>query len=275
ELFENVVGVLGEGGVNRAHADRLLWWGVEVAQKRPLWIKATARGRGGHGSMLNLGSAPHQLTKALARLMDRPLAYRISPPVREFLESVAPYQSDFFKRMVDSLDAIVSEQEPHKKLFPGIPNYLLDTVQVNVISAGEKINVVPTEASALIDMRLLPDTDQQQFLQEVRDALGPEITVEILLDAPPAPPSSTRGPIYDCLSRSLPREAPVVPSFIPGITDSRYFRQQGIDAYGFSPFVFDATEAVGVHGNDENISLAAFRRGVATMRGVLEACTAF
>jgi acetylornithine deacetylase/succinyl-diaminopimelate desuccinylase-like protein len=272
ELFADIVAVLGEGGLNRSINGQLLWWGMEVAQKRPLWLKATAWGRGGHGSALNLASAPHQLTKALARLLDRPLEYRISPPVRQYLESVAPYQSDFFRRMVESLDEIVRRPEPDKDLFPGIPNFLLDTVQVNVIDAGERINVVPTVASAMIDIRLLPDTDQETFLEDVRQRLGPDIEIEVVLDAPPTATSSTDNPVFRCFPENLPGVAPTVPSFIPGITDSRYFREKNLDAYGFSPFVFDATEAIGVHGKNERISIEAFEDGVTTMREVLRAC---
>lgn len=272
ELFADTVAVLGEGGVNRAHGGRLLWWGVEVAQKRPLWLRLTARGRSGHGSMLNLGSAPHTLAQALARLLDRPLRYRVSPPVRQYLEAVAPLQSDFFRSMVESLDEIVTAPEPHTRMFPGVPNYLLDTVQVNVLAAGEKINVTPASASALVDIRLLPDTDDELFLEDVREALGPDIEIDVLLQAPPASPSSTENPLFACLARELPGRRPVVPSFIPGVTDSRYFRQRGIDAYGFSPFVLDGGEALGVHGPDEKIPLDVVARGVDTMREVLRAC---
>jgi acetylornithine deacetylase/succinyl-diaminopimelate desuccinylase-like protein len=272
ELFSDTLAVLGEGGVNRAYQGRAIWWGIEVAQKRPLWLRATARGRGGHGSMLNLGSAPHQLSKGIARLLDQPLEYRASPAVRSYLESVAPYQSNHFQQMVDSLDEILERPEPHLDLYPGIPNYLLDTVQVNVIDAGERINVVPASASALIDVRLLPDTDGSDFLRKIREALGPDIEIEVLLEAPHAAPSSTENRLFRCLAGRLERTAPVVPSFIPGITDSRYFRQRGIDAYGFSPFVFDSTEAFGVHGRDERISITSFKNGVETMQEVLRAC---
>ncbi|MBT8468663.1 MAG: M20/M25/M40 family metallo-hydrolase [Deltaproteobacteria bacterium] len=275
ELFEDTVAVLGEGGLNRAYGGRVLWWGIEVSQKRPLWLRVTAWGRGGHGSMLNLGSAPHQLAKAVARLVDRPLEYRVTPPVSHYLESVALYQSDAFAAMVDSLDDIITRPEPHRDLLPGIPNYLLDTVQVNVLEAGEQINVVPTSASALIDARLLPGTDQEDFLARIEETLGADLDIEVLLDAPPAPVASIENSIYQCLSRSLPGNAPTVPSFIPGITDSRYFRQQKIDAYGFSPFVFEPTEAIGVHGKNEKISIATFERGVETMRRVLKACVAY
>lgn len=273
ELFEDTVAVLGEGGANRVFGERVLWWGIEVAQKRPLWLRVTATGRGGHGSMLNLGSAPHQLTKAIARLLDRPLEYRVSPATRRYLESVAPYQSDFFREMVDNLDDIVTRDQPHVDLFPGIPNYLLDTLQVNVLDAGDKVNVTPASATAMIDIRLLPDTDQEIFLQDVRRRLGDDIAVEILLDAPPAAPSSIDNPIYRCLKEHLPGGT-TVPSFIPGITDSRYFRQQGIDAYGFSPFRLEPTEAIGVHAANEKISIASLEAGVEIMVELLLTCAA-
>ena len=272
ELFADTVAVLGEGGMNRVIGDQFLWWGIEVAQKRPLWLKVTAWGRGGHGSSLNMGSAPHQLTRSLARLVDRPLDYRVSPAPRQYLESVAPYQSDFFASMVESLDEIVESPEPHESLLPGIPNFLLDTIQVNVLDAGDKVNVVPTSASAMIDIRLLPDTDQEAFLDDVRQHLGPDIEIEILLDAPPSAPSSTENPVYRCLADNLPGGAVTVPAFIPGITDSRYFREQGVDAYGFSPFVYAATEAIGVHGKNEKITIKTLERGVKTMQDLLVSC---
>ena len=157
-------------------------------------------------------------------------------------------------------------------MLPGIPNFLLDTIQVNVLDAGDKVNVVPTSASAMIDIRLLPDTDQAAFLDDVRQHLGPDIEIEILLDAPPSEPSSTENPVYRCLADNLPGGAVTVPAFIPGITDSRYFRERGVDAYGFSPFVYAATEAIGVHGKNEKITIKTLDRGVTTMQDLLVSC---
>jgi acetylornithine deacetylase/succinyl-diaminopimelate desuccinylase-like protein len=76
ELFEDVTAVLTEGGTNRVYGEHLGWWGIEVAQKRPLWLEATSEGRPGHGSMLNLHSAPHRLVRGLARVAERPVEFR-------------------------------------------------------------------------------------------------------------------------------------------------------------------------------------------------------
>ncbi len=272
ELFAGVAAVLGEGGLNRSYQGRLAWWGIETAQKRPLWLRVIAAGRGGHGSTLNLHAAPHRLVRGLGRLVDRPLDYRVTPEVRRYMEAAAPHETAHFQRLVANLDEVVTGPEPERHLLPGMPNYFLDTIQVNVLAAGEKLNVVPEEAVAEIDVRLLPDTDQQAFLEEIRQLLGDEVEVEVLLDAPPVTASPLDNPIWRCLETTLGPRAAVVPAFIPGITDARYFRGRGLAAYGFSPFVLAAAELKGIHGPDERIPLAAFEQGVALMKTLVRAC---
>lgn len=273
ELFADVAAVLGEGGANRVMWGHQLWWGIETAQKRPLWLRATAKGRGGHGSMLNPASAPHQLTRALARLVERPYSFRVTPPVRRYLEAVAPYQSAFFQRMVAELDEIVLDESPGRRLFPGVANYLLDTIQVNVVEIGERINVVPKEASALIDVRLLSDVDEQVMLDEIGEILGERIAVEVLLSASRSEASPVDNDVYRCLERNLSTSVPVVPAFIPGVTDSRYYRARGIPAYGFSPFALEAEETGGIHAADERIARSSFLKGLEIYSDVISKCT--
>ncbi len=272
QLFSDVAAVLTEGGSNRAFLDRHHWWGIEVAQKRPLWLRVTAQGRRGHGSTLNLHSAPHRLLKATHRLLERPLDFRLTPEVRQYLEAVAPYESLVFQGLVHRLEEIMSAPRPHEHLLPGLPNFFLDSIQINVLEAGEKLNVVPGEATALVDIRLLPDADDQAFLEEIRALMGDDVEVEVVLAAPRVEASPTDHPVYRCLAENLRRRAPVVPAFIPGITDARYFRAAGIPAYGFSPFVLESSELRGIHGPDERIPLDAFEQGVDTMTELLAAC---
>ncbi len=273
QLFSGTAAVLGEGGNNRAFQARLAWWGIEVAQKRPLWLKVTAEGRGGHGSSLNLHSAPHRLVRALGRLAERPPAFRVSPVVRSYFESVAAHQGPAFAKMVERLDEITASAEPARELLPGLPNYLVDSIQINALTAGGRINVTPSRAEALVDVRLLPDTDADLFLAELEELLGPDVAVTVLLSAPETAPSPTDSEIYRCLERFLGREAPVVPTFIAGVTDARYFRERSIPAYGFSPFVLDGADMRGIHGPNEKISIRAFQEGVETTVALVRACT--
>ncbi|MEE8278498.1 MAG: M20/M25/M40 family metallo-hydrolase [Thermoanaerobaculia bacterium] len=272
ELFAGVDAVLTEGGSNRAFRGRQHWWGIEVAQKRPLWLRVTAHGRGGHGSTLNLHSAPHRLLRSTHRLLERPLDFRLTPEARQYLEAVAPYESLRLQELVLQLDEIIAAPRPEAQLLPGLPNFFLDSIQVNVLEAGEKLNVVPWEASALVDIRLLPDADADAFLKEIRELLGDQVDVEVLLQAPRVEASPVDHPIFRCLERFLGRQAPVVPAFIPGITDARFFRAAGVPAYGVSPFVLESTDLRGIHGPDERIPLEAFDHGVETMTGLLAEC---
>ena len=105
----------------------------------------------------------------------------------------------------------------------------------------------------------------------MREALGTNPSIEVLLSSPPTPPSPVATELYAVLERTLGPEAPLVPSFITGTTDSRYFRERGIPAYGFSPFVLAGDEVRGIHGSDESIPIERYRDGLVTMRKVVRA----
>lgn len=270
ELFQGVEAVIGEGGRSQTGAGgKLLWWGIEVAQKRPLWLEVSTSGRGGHGAGLNPESASHQLIKGLARLLGAPPRFHVSAPVRDYSRAIAPLQNPHWQRVFGNIDAVIAENGPKEFLMPGMANLFLDTVQVTVLRGGERINVIPETAVARIDVRLLPDTDSVAFLKEVRRLLGPGFGVKVLVTSPPSTPSPAAGRLYLAMERALKPEGPVVPTFIAGFTDSRFFRERGIPAYGLSPFLLGPEETQGIHGANERIPLRELDRGVVRMRQIL------
>ena len=271
ELFRGVAGVLNEGGMAKEINGRLLWWGIETAEKRPLWLEVSTQGRGGHAAGFHPHSAPHQLIEALARLLARPAQWRVTAAARNYLQALAPLHNAHWRPIFDDIDRYVRPSGPTTDLLPGMANLFLDTIQVTMLDAGEKINVVPARASARIDVRLLPDTDEAAFLADLERRLGKDVDTTVLLTAPPAPPSPTTGPVWRAMRSVLGAEAPVVPFFSSGFTDSRYFRQHGIAAYGISPFAIEPGDLGGIHGLDEAIPLAAFDRGVDRMTAILRA----
>jgi acetylornithine deacetylase/succinyl-diaminopimelate desuccinylase-like protein len=272
-LFEDTVAVLTEGGNNRAFRGRLAWWGVEVGQKRPLWLQVSTRGRAGHGSTADLATAPSQLLRGLARLFERKREYRITNEARSFFESLEQLTPSDKKPWLDRVARAIERGTVERQLAPGQHGLFLDTIQVTVLEAGRQVNAVPARALAMIDIRLLPDTDTDQMLAAVRELLGPDISVKVLLKAAQVEPTSIDTSMYACLETALEVRAPVVPSFIAGVTDARYFRERGIPAYGFSPFALSPGDAQGVHGVDEKISERAFERGVTTMTELVSSCT--
>ncbi len=266
DLFAGVEAVVGEGGRNQVVNGRLLWWGIEVAQKRPLWLSVEAGGRGGHASSLNPSSATHQLVLGLARVLAMPQRWRVTAPARDYLAALAPLHNAHWRKILAHVDESIGPDGPRTFLFPGMANLFLDTVQVTVLQAGERINVIPATARALLDVRLLPDTDGAAFRAGIEKALGRGIAVDLVLTAPPAAPSPAAGRLYGALAKVLGAEAPVVPAMVPGFTDSRFFRERGVAAYGVSPFALEGADSAGIHGPDERIPLAPFDRGVERLR---------
>ncbi|HEV8578477.1 MAG TPA: M20/M25/M40 family metallo-hydrolase [Thermoanaerobaculia bacterium] len=270
ELFKGVEAVVGEGGRSQLGAGgKLLWWGVEVAQKRALWLEVSTSGRGGHGSGLNPNSANHQLIQGLARLLSAPPRWRVTPPVRAYCQAIAPLHNQHWRRVLSNIDAVVAPGGPKEFLMPGMANLFVDTVQVTVLRGGERINVTPDNARARLDIRLLPDTDEAAFLAEVKRLLGKGMEVKVLLSSSPAAPSPASGRLYEAVKRVLAPEGPVVPTFISGITDSRFFRERGIPAYGVSPFKIGPEDSQGIHGPNERIPVAELDRGIERMRQIL------
>lgn len=271
ELFAGVSAVLNEGGSNRGFAGRQVYWGIEVVQKRPFWLKLEAGGRGGHGSRYAPASATHQLVRGLARLVDRPPKFRLTDAARLYFGSLAVLEGQSRAAALAALELQIRPEGPSPPLAAGLPVYFLDTLQVTEIETSKGINVVAPVATAYIDMRLLPDTDEKALLEEIRRVAGDEVEVEVVLSSPPGLMSPLDHPLYRTLERVLGTRAPVIPTFLPGTTDSRYFRARGIAAYGFSPFAIDGADLGGIHAPNEYIRVDDFLRGVETTRRLLEA----
>jgi acetylornithine deacetylase/succinyl-diaminopimelate desuccinylase-like protein len=284
DLFEGVAGVLNEGGSNRVAGERLFWWGIEVAQKRPLWLRVSTSGRGGHGSTYNPASATHQLIASLSNLFRQDQPMRVTSAAKDYFGALSRFHGSAFEQVFGGPDLATVEREFQRMydegragsvLMPGMSAFFQDTIQITSLETPtSSINVVPQQASALLDVRLLPDTPVDDLLKRMRQALGKNPSIEVLLSSPPTPPSPTTTEIYRGLERTLGADAPLVPSFITGTTDSRYFRERGIPAYGFSPFILNGDEVRGIHGADESIPLERFRNGLATMKKVVRSAVA-
>ncbi|MEM9290204.1 MAG: M20/M25/M40 family metallo-hydrolase [Acidobacteriota bacterium] len=271
ELFEGVGAILNEGGANRFVGGRVLWWGIEVAQKRPLWIRVSASGRGGHAAGLNPFSATHKLVAALGRLLEMPPEYRVTPGVRLYMKAVAPLHGDRLRPLMEDIDSVIGPEGAKKRLMPGMIGLFMDTVQITRLEAGDRINTIVPEAWAEVDIRLLPDIESEVFLQRVKDVLGDDVDVEVLVTSPPALHAPVDSRAYQTLEEVFAREGDVVPAFISGFTDSRYFRARGIPTYGVSPFALTGEELRGIHARNERISIQAFDDGVERMTAILRA----
>lgn len=281
EAFKGAGLLLNEGGDGTLTEDGKIQFSIEVTQKTPFWVKLTSVGKPGHGSTPGPASAVNRLVRALDRLQTYEFAPRVVPAVRSYLAAIAPAQLPKWKDGFADPAKMIADRNTLMELQieqPEIAALLRNTCSITMLRASNKINVIPPDAEAQVDCRLLPDQDHAAFLRELGGAINdPTIAIDTII-AFTAAVSSTDSPLYrsivDVVRRNYPT-ASIAPAVSTGFTDSHWFRDLGIASFGFAPFVIPAADESGVHGNNERISIENVRKGTAVMlelvRGVATA----
>ena len=268
-LFKNVGYVINEGGDGQVQGGRTQF-GIEVTQKVPYWLRLTARGEPGHGSTPRVSSSVTTLIAALDRLRQHQFEPRIVPAVAAYFKGIAPAAAPPWRERFANMTTAIRTPGVVAELQRDDPvrhTLVRNTCSITRLGGSEKINVVPPEAWAEIDCRLLPDQDPKLFLAELGGVLGRDIQVETIMGFTPAV-SSTDTELYrvlEAVCREHFPDAPVVPSVLGGFTDSHFLRDLGITAYGFTPVVIPFEDEGTIHGNNERISVENMRRGVTMM----------
>jgi acetylornithine deacetylase/succinyl-diaminopimelate desuccinylase-like protein len=273
DLFTGVEYVLNEGGSTETVVDKAVAWGIEIQQKTPLWLRITTEGMAGHAaSPPDGGGAVAKLIRALAAIEKIETPYRMIDVVKTTLDTAKSTRHD---PGVKRLAAITEPLDPARlaaEVPVGYRNLLRDTITISRVSAGTAVNVIPSTASADVDIRLLPDASPVQMVATVRQAIGQEADVEVLLAGEPVRASTINTELYQILKDVMQRAdrgSVVLPVVGLGTTDSRYFRARGITAYGISPFKVNYYDIDGVHGTDERIRAKFFAEGVRLMKAVV------
>lgn len=262
---------LGEGGYGLEGVLDAPVMPVVVGEKSALWLEVCARGEPGHGSLPPDDQAVVKLASFVTAVAGwGPM--RVHPVMRaqfELLAGAASSPRSFAFRALASrqADNVAKLLSSTLRSAGVIGLTLADTVTVTQLSAGYKHNVVPGEARAALDCRLLPHTEIDEFVDRLR-ARGSEegITIEVL--SREGGPVSRRSPLYAILadvSAALPGRPVAVPSLTPGMTDVRFFRARGAPGFGWVPLVLDQELLGTIHGHDERIPVDGFVRAVEAM----------
>ncbi len=280
QIFEGAGLLLNEGGsgsrtINEVDDIDDVVFGVEVTQKVPVWLRLTAVDVPGHGSAPRTTSSVTRIVDALSILRENPFPPRIIAPVDAYFKGLALGRSDDWGAAFSNMTLAVQDPEFLARLQddnPGRHGLTRDTCSMTRMSGSSKINVVPPEAWAELDCRILPDRPFEEFVAGV-EALVADTGVEVavLMAFTPAI-SDTTSRLFSAIervTRELHPGSRVLPSVSTGFTDSHFTRDKGIVSYGFDPIITEVGEATGVHGNDERINVEAFRRGVSDMRAIV------
>jgi acetylornithine deacetylase/succinyl-diaminopimelate desuccinylase-like protein len=274
ELFAGVDFVMTEGGAVVQVGEGRVVYSVELAQKAPLWLRLTARGRSGHGASPTPDAAPLVLVRALSRLAQYHFPIVVLPEVQALYAGKAaalpePQRAAYID-LRKSLARPAFREQFMKE--PRDAALVQNTLSITMLEGSNKENVVPAEASAVLDMRLLPGQTADAVTREVvRVMAEPAIEVTPILSWQAyASPQDT--PLFHAIeARARVRDpgAPVTANVIGGFTDCNAFRAKGITCYGFLPLRIRPDAFEQIHGKDERMPVDALSAGVVEMHALL------
>jgi len=238
---------------------------VAVAEKTYLTVELTVDGEGGHSSMPTKDAPTMVLSRALARVADWETEDGLTEQMAETLRRIS-VQEDFPKSLVLGNPALFEAiLLGIVQASPGGNAVTRDTVAITMMDSGVKDNVVPNQARATLNARLMPGKEVDAFLAELAAAIDDD-RVQLTPQgwATVSPPGAWDTETFAALEGVIGQHWPgaiVAPIVTPGTTDSRYFGAAGLETYRFLPFELAADERKKIHGIDERISLENLERG--------------
>lgn len=271
DLFEGVTEAVGEvGGFSMTIRDDLRLYLIQTAEKGMGWIRLTATGHAGHGSMLNDDNAVTTLCAAIARVGSHEFPVHVTATVRAFLAEL----SEALGVELDPGDIPTTLQRlgPLARI---VGATLKNTAAPTMLDAGYKVNVIPGTAQGHVDTRFLPGYEDE-LLATLDDLLGPGVAREFV-NRDIALETTFDGPSIDAMAAALRAEDPcarAVPYMLSGGTDGKAFSTLGIRCFGFAPLQLPPTLDFGAlfHGVDERVPVAAVRFGTRVLDRFLRAC---
>jgi acetylornithine deacetylase/succinyl-diaminopimelate desuccinylase-like protein len=270
DLFEGVAEAVGEVGGFSLMLGRQRLYLLQTAEKGMAWMRLTARGTAGHGSMIQPDNAVTELAEAVGRLGRHEWPTRLIPSVRAFLEGAAEALGIEF--IPNDPGLVLSKIGTVSRV---IGATLKNTVNPTVLRAGYKVNVVPQAATADIDGRFLPGYEEE-FFAELDRVLGPGVTREII-HSDVALETTPDGDLYTAMTRALAEEDPdarVIPYCMSGGTDAKSFSRLGLRCFGFTPLRLppDLDFSGMFHGVDERVPVESLRFGARVLDRFLDYC---
>lgn len=259
---------LAEGGQNVIVDDQVKTVGIETTEKMPRRVTLIARGTPGHGSVPKLDNAVLILAAAVAKAAAWQTEVRLNDTTRTFFQRMAEISSPeeaYRYNNVENPEESDAIQQHFLETFPYYYSISRTSVVPTVIDAGFRRNVIPSEASAILDIRMLPDEDVGAFYEQLAAVID-DPRVEIVPERiyrPAAPPSEIDNEMFqtlDLVAKRMYPEATVLPIMSTGATDMAQVRAKGMQAYGIGPArsVAEINSGFGAHGDNERIEEAAF-----------------
>jgi acetylornithine deacetylase/succinyl-diaminopimelate desuccinylase-like protein len=268
--------VLNEGGRTRIVRGTPLYVAVQNTEKVPHLVTVRAHGPGGHAAVPLPGNAVYRLGRALAAIGSYQEPVHLTATTSEFFARLAKVWPDAGERT--AMEDVTSRHQERilqgARALGAIPVFdavLRTGISATVVSGGIRSNVIPTEATALLNIRTLPGQSIDAVVARLRDVID-DASVEVTITArgEDAPVSDFTSPMFAAIAETVKELAPgmvTVPYMSTGASDSARLRQLGMQAFGILPFPMDQDDEDRMHGNDERIPLASLDFGTRLIFG--------
>ena len=255
---------INEGGGFALEAFGKRFFTCQTAMKGTARFTMRARGRPGHASQSHPNNAVLKLADAIKKIGEAEFPLHATDTMKLFVEQIAEYTGKSRNgELLGLLDAKKYRSTiQHLGMDDGLAvmfNAMLrNTVTPTILSAGSKVNVIPSVAEAQCDARILPGQTQESFHRELRAVIGNDIEVEFANGATQPVEADYRSPLFDTISRVMAQHepnAPVIPYLSTGATDARHVSKLGTQVLGFCPIRSSMSELDRVHAHNERVAV--------------------
>jgi acetylornithine deacetylase/succinyl-diaminopimelate desuccinylase-like protein len=276
DLLRDVEFLFTEGGSNSVRNDTLRFRGIGVSEKRTFWQRLTVRGTPSHGSRPTKDNPVPRLVAALDRLAHYETPLHVTPGVDRYFRDISRDYPGERGQWLQNVTRALDDPRAREWLLSDLywNAILRNTISLTGLQGSNKTNVIPPEASAEVDIRLLPDQNPDSVLATLKAVVADTAVKFTPLIVPKTPfESATNTDFFRAVERVSRERDPgafVTSTMLTGATDRPMYRRLGIQVYGVDPFrTNDVDYQRGVHGNDERISVANFVSGVHFLYDVL------
>ena len=269
---------LNEGGRTRIVGGKLLYVAVQNTEKVSHVVNVTAHGPGGHASIPLEGNVITRLGRALAKIAAHKEPLYLTPTTREFFSQLGKVWPNKEEKgaMADVASTDTRRQQRGSRVLEKIPvfNAVIRTgISPTMLEGGIRTNVIPTDATAKLNVRTLPGQSIDTVVARLKRVIGdPLVDVTISDRGADSPASDFRSPMFNAIRESAQALDPslaVVPYLSTGATDSARLRTWGMQAFGLLPFPMNQDDEDRMHGNDERVPLKSLEFGTKMIYGAI------
>jgi acetylornithine deacetylase/succinyl-diaminopimelate desuccinylase-like protein len=261
---------LAEGGSNVLEDYGVSVVGIQTTEKKPRRATLVARGTAGHGSRPLMDNAITAIADAVAKAGSWHTEMRLNQTTRAYFDRLAAISDDedaWRYRNIENAEETEAIQQYFRENYPYYYSVLRTSVVPTIIDGGFRVNVIPSEATATLDIRMLPDEDVDAFYDKLRGVIdnpNVEVVPEPIYrpEGPLSPIDNEMFQALESVANDMYPEAVVLPTMSTGATDMAQLRAKGVPAYGIGPTrsIEEINSGNGAHGDNERVSEESVRQ---------------